>query len=118
VVTISVIFLGCDSNEPNPAPPILQLLKLTVDASYNTKNIDNWVMVHDKNGVLLGIKKFERGQVVSLETNETVPEDQISVTLFRCDSANLAQGLPMKVGVTFKAAVRGEYEEYSVSVEN
>jgi len=89
-VLLSLIFLSCDSDGPGPAASTVQLLKLTVDANYSTKDIDDWVMVHDKNGVLLGVKKFESGQVVNFETQEVVPDDVISVTLFSFDSAFLS----------------------------
>ena len=90
LILLSVIFLGCDDDDADPAAQAVPML--TVDASYLTKNIDNWVMVHDKNGSFLGAKKFESGQVVTLETSEVVPDDLVSITLLRCDSADLAKG--------------------------
>jgi hypothetical protein len=99
LASLSILFLACgdDQDQPDPVLPTSQLLTLNVDASYPTKNIDNWVMVHDKNGVLLGAKKFESGQVVTLETSEAVPDDQISVTLLRYDSTGVEAGMPMKL---------------------
>lgn len=90
LVALSIIFLSCDDEGANPSAPTVQLLKLTVDAGYTTKYLDNWVMVHDKNGALLGVKKFESGQVIELETQEAVPDDVISVTLFSVDSVALS----------------------------
>jgi len=80
MLSVSVFFLSCDSDD-EAVPPTVQLLKLTVAANYPTTYGDNWVLVHDANGKLLGAKKFEASDVVSLDTQDAVTQDLMSVTL-------------------------------------
>jgi hypothetical protein len=105
--SLLLINLSCD-NESDPAEPqATPLLKLTVENSFPTKNVDNWVMVHDKNGVLIDAKKFETGQVVTIETEEQIPDDLISVTLLSFDSTNTLPQVPVDLR-TYSHLLKGQ----------
>src|SRR3989337_3496154 len=83
-------FLGCsdedESPQPEPEPELVTVFSLSVDADYAFKK-DNWIMVHDKNGILLDYQQVETGGVVKFETSEAVPDQKIGITIFSYDTA-------------------------------
>jgi hypothetical protein len=88
LAALPFFLLSCDNDDSDAVQPTVQLLELSVDANYYSENVDNWVMVHDKNGELLGVKQFGNGQVVTLETLNAVPDDLISITLLSYNKAS------------------------------
>ena len=81
------VFLGCDDESENlPEPEFITVFSLTVEPGYSFK-ADNWVMVHDKNGVLLDAEQIATAGTVKFETTEPVPDGKIGITIFRYDTA-------------------------------
>ncbi len=91
ILILLVIFSGCDDEDdpqnspaPGPEPELITIFTLTIDMGYPLKR-DNWVMVHDKDGVLLDHKHIDTGGVLEFQTSATVPSE-IGVTIFRYDT--------------------------------
>jgi hypothetical protein len=81
------VFLGCDDEPENlPEPQPITVFSLTVEPGYSFK-ADNWVMVHDKNGVLLDAEQITTAGTVKFETDESVLDGKVGITIFRHDIA-------------------------------
>lgn len=86
-----VFFSGCDDEDeptnspgPGPEPELVTIFTLTIDMDYPFKR-DNWVLVHDKDGVLLDYKQIDTGGVLEFQTSAAVP-DRIGITIFKYDT--------------------------------
>jgi hypothetical protein len=81
-----IIFLSCDDENESPGTTTpVTIFTLTVEADYPLKK-DTWVMVHDKNGVLLDHKQINATGIATFQTSKAVPDDKIGVTFFTYDT--------------------------------
>jgi len=79
-ILLFTISLACDNEGDTPVST--PLITIYADASYNTSDSDDWVVVHYENGVMLDFKSFESNQIVDLSTSEQISKT-IGVTLIR-----------------------------------
>jgi hypothetical protein len=94
LVLVSIIpWIACTKEATPPDPPTppvtdpeIKLLTLTVDASYSTSATDNWVLVHDINGKMLGYQSFETGDSVLIKKSGEIADNKINITLIRFDT--------------------------------
>ncbi|HEX6892104.1 MAG TPA: hypothetical protein VF141_15460 [Chryseolinea sp.] len=75
---IVIVAVACD-DESDVTPTNTTLLNVEVDGSYETDELDNWVVVHDDDGRLLASQSFESNMSFELDTDLTVSE-KITVT--------------------------------------
>jgi len=88
------------------------LVKMVVDVNYPTSKTDNWVIVHDTKGSLLGHKKFEAGDNFAIQSSSAIIEDKLSITLLSYDpnsfngkSFDLNSYFEVDLGKTFNLKV-------------
>ncbi|NVN16939.1 hypothetical protein GUA46_01190 [Muricauda sp. HICW] len=101
---ILVICYGCSKNEsqpPNPNPtgedeqeePTTEnpeeqepemVTYFTFEALTNTGDTDDWIIIHDENGVLVDFKPFEFGDIFEFQVPEEQPQpDNLTITFFK-----------------------------------
>lgn len=80
---LSVLFLSfillssCHNNE---SPVSKKYFEIDIDPSYATDQTDNWIMLHDQNGVLLDARQYESGDNLTFETAQQILNNKIAVT--------------------------------------
>ena len=122
-------WIACNKDLDKPEPdPNTTLLTLTVDASFSTSQSDNWVLVHDINGKLLGYQPFEVGDSIVIEKKQDTADKKINITLIRFDPSlnylNLQSYLVNDIGQqwTLQSPVYPSYEnkigQFYVNVTN
>jgi len=81
-----IIFLSCDDENESPGTTTpVTIFTLTVESDYPLKK-DTWVMVHDKNDVLLDHKQINATGIATFQTSKAVPDDKIGVTFITYDT--------------------------------
>src|SRR6187549_1894280 len=64
--------------------PVAPYFELDVTASYPTATTDNWVIVHNENGQVLGFGSFESGDHITFDS--TVIPKKIGITLLEVEN--------------------------------
>jgi hypothetical protein len=77
----SLFVLSCDKSDDVKPKPVTYF-ELSVGATYPTQNSDDWIIIHDANGVLLSVKQFESGQNITFDSTITPPE-KLSITFLK-----------------------------------
>ena len=77
VATLLIITFACDND--NDTPKETSLLTVSIDASYQTDESDDWIIVHSEDGTLLAHQSFETNQQLEIVTDKPVP-GKITVT--------------------------------------
>jgi hypothetical protein len=80
LIVITLLVFSCQKDEVKPNP--ITYFELDVDPEYNSTNSEDWVIVHDNNGALLGVKPFESGQTVVFDSTIATP-DKIAITFLK-----------------------------------
>ncbi|HEY5749218.1 MAG TPA: hypothetical protein VIU12_24285 [Chryseolinea sp.] len=80
---ILIAFAGCDKkeNDSNPVPVQVFTLSVGNKAAYVDGSLENWLIVHDEEGALVGYKRYDKGDEVQIETDKPLPGSTIAVTL-------------------------------------
>lgn len=99
---LGILFIcyGCSKDEsqpPNPNPtegegPTTEnpdeqepemVTYFTFEALTNTGETDDWIIIHDENGVLVDFRPFEFGDIFEFQVSEEEPQpDNFTITLF------------------------------------
>ena len=137
LIGIILLLTLTDCKKGEDVTPTEQVLvKMVVDVNYPTSKTDDWVIVHDTKGSLLGYKKFEGGDNFVVKSSNAIPENKLSITLLSYD-ANAYNGksfvlrsyFEVDLGMTFNigqstyispnlGAKIGEFSVNLVNVEN
>jgi hypothetical protein len=80
-LAVGLLFaVGCDQSEEDGPK---DLFTLNVESTFDTSKSDDWVVVHDQNGIALEFKPFESGQEVVITTEKPVSGTDLVVTHVR-----------------------------------
>lgn len=85
LLLLLVLFFGCDEDESTPPSDPITVFSITVEPDYPLSK-DDWIMVHDKNGILLDHKQIEEEGVFEFKTSAPVPDGRIGITVFKYDT--------------------------------
>lgn len=80
-IYLLIVILSCDDEKQGPIPQIY--FELEVHPSFPTSQSDDWVMLHDQNGVLLGAKSFEAGDEIAFDTTGQILNEKVAVTFLK-----------------------------------
>ncbi|MBT2162268.1 hypothetical protein [Zobellia barbeyronii] len=97
IIFVFLITVSCSENETTtveppvnkgeqeePAEPVSVIyFTLTVDASTNTKETEDWIIIHNDTGEILDFKSYEAGDVLTFESLETEVTNKITVSHLR-----------------------------------
>lgn len=79
-ICLAIFFFGCEKDE---ATQPAALLTLTVESSFDTSTTDNWVIIHDEQGIPITFEPFESDNVLHIVTPLPVTGNTIGVTLLK-----------------------------------
>ena len=71
-----------EENEETKLPRLETFFTFKTDASFNTVDSDNWVLIHNQDGDLLDYKSFEAGETLIFQALDTVKIKNFTVTNF------------------------------------
>jgi hypothetical protein len=107
---LSAVFFACDDNEAPENHAVV--LTVIVDPDFEpapeiTGLIGNWIMIHDKDGMLAASKTFSNGETIVFDEGTTGPLGHFSVT--RCRVAKIDNQIVTSFETTTKVEPGGEY---------
>jgi hypothetical protein len=84
--SLILVLLTCCTEEADPSKATY--FTLEVDLTYDSRDTDDWVLIHNWNGTLLGYSPFEAGEIIAFDTFPDFIDKKISVTLLKVSEDN------------------------------
>lgn len=81
LLSLLTVVLSCDNDGEEPIPQ--KYFEVDIDPSFLTNQSDDWVILHDQNGILLDAKAFEAGDMIVFDTTGQILNNKIAVTFLR-----------------------------------